>query len=193
MMRMAGRRPSRRRTPPEPAGNATGASREMPPGPAGKCHQGRRVRDGGDGRMTTARLPAAVLARAGLPAAEVADWSASTPGPQDSFPAAAEAVSAFLGRGQALGRRLPAPAACTADERAAREVVGGVMNGAREHFLRAHTAALYDALTAGRSRQLRLGELAARAATLVPGLVPSPAEMDAERGRALPDKEGIEF
>src|SRR5215468_1361973 len=141
--------------------------------------------------MTTARLPAA--ARAGLPAAEVADWSASAPGPQDSLPAAAEAVSAFLRRGQALGRRLPVPADCTADERAAREIVGGVMNGARERFLRAHTAALYDALTAGRTRQLRLGELAAQAATLVPGLVPSPAEMDAERARALPDKEGIEF
>ena len=62
--------------------------------------------------MTTARLPAAVLARAGLPVAEVADWSASAPGPQDSFPAAAEAVSIFLGRGQALTRRLPAPGAC---------------------------------------------------------------------------------
>src|SRR5215468_5208446 len=99
MMRMAGRRPSRRRPPPE-------RSREMP--------AGRRERDGGDGRMTTARLPAAALARAGLSAAEVADWSASAPGPQDSFPAAAEAVSVFLGRGQALIRRLPAPAACTA-------------------------------------------------------------------------------
>ena len=69
--------------------------------------------------MTTARLPAAVLARAGLSAAEVADWSASALGPQDSFPAAAEAVSAFLARGRALARCLPAPAACTADERAA--------------------------------------------------------------------------
>jgi thioesterase DpgC len=143
--------------------------------------------------MTTARLPAAVLARAGLSAAEVADWSASARGPQDSFPAAAEAVSAFLARGRALARRLPAPAACTADERAAREAIGGVMNGAREHFLRAQTATLYDALTVGRTRPLRLGELVAQAATLVPGLVPSPAEMDAERGRALPDKEGIEF
>src|SRR2546430_3863822 len=143
--------------------------------------------------MTTTRLPAAVLARAGLSGAEVGDWSASAPGPQDSFPAAAEAVSAFLGRGQALTRRLPAPAACTADERAAREAIGAVMNGAREHFLRAQTATLYDALTVSRTRPLRLGELVAQAATLVPGLVPSPAEMDAERGRALPDKEGIEF
>lgn len=143
--------------------------------------------------MTTARLPAGVLARAGLPAAEVEDWSASAPGPRDSFPAAAEAVSVFLGRGQALTRRLPAPAACTADERTAREAIGRVMNGARGHFLRSHTAALYDALTAGRTRPLRLGELVVDAAGLVPGLVPSPAEMNAERARALPDKEGLEF
>ena len=102
--------------------------------------------------MTTADLPAGVPGRAGLSAAEVADWSASAPGPQDSFPAAAEAVSVFLGRGQALIRRLPAPAACTAGERAARAAIGGGMNGAREHFLRSHTAALYDALTAARTR-----------------------------------------
>ena len=143
--------------------------------------------------MTTADLPAGVLARAGLSAAEAEGWSASAPGPQDSFPAAAEAVSLFLGRGQALIQRLPAPAACTADERTARAAIGGVMNGAREHFLRSHTAALYDALTAGRTRPLRLGELVDGAAGLVPGLVPSPAEMNAERARALPDKEGIEF
>src|SRR5262245_42023751 len=178
MMRMAGRRPP-------------GAARHR--SPAERSQQGRRERDGGDGRMTTAPLPAAILAGAGLSAAEVEDWSASVPGPQDSFPAAAEAVSVFLGRGQALTRRLPAPAACTADERAAREAIGGGMTGTREQFLRSHTAALSDALTAGRTRQLRLGELVARAATLVPGLVPSPAEMDDERGRALPDKEGIEF
>src|SRR5215468_10961106 len=168
-----------------PVPPAAGAQREMP--------AGRRERDGGDGRMTTADLPAGVLARAGLSAAEAEGWSASAPGPQDSFPAAAEAVSLFLGRGQALIRRLPARAACTADERAARAAIGGVMNGAREHFLRSHTAALYDALTAGRTRPLRLGELVDGAAGLVPGLVPSPAEMNAERARALPDKEGIEF
>src|SRR5215510_4869788 len=103
-----GRRASRRRPPPEPSG---------------KCQPGRRERDSGDGRMTTADLPAGVLARAGLSAAEAEGWSASAPGPQDSFPAAAEAVSLFLGRGQALIRRLPGTAACTADERAARAAI----------------------------------------------------------------------
>ncbi len=143
--------------------------------------------------MTTARLPPGVLERAGLPAADVADWARSAPGPQPAFAAAAEAVSVFLGRGQALIGRLPAPAACTGDERAAREAIGGVMTGARDHFLRAQAAALYDTLTAGRTRPLRLDALVREAAGLVPGLVPSRAEMDAERARALPDKEGIEF
>jgi len=143
--------------------------------------------------MTAAHVPAELLSRAGLSAAEVEDWAASAPAPPGPFPAAADAVGAFLGRGQALSRRLPAPAGCTAGERAAREAIGAVMNGAREQFLRAHTAALYDALTVGRTRSLRLGELVGEAATLVPGLAPSPAEMEAERARALPDKEGVEF
>jgi len=143
--------------------------------------------------MTAAHVPAGLLSRAGLSAPEVEDWAASAPAPAGSFTAAAAAVGLFLARGQALNRRLPAPAGCTADERAAREAIGAVMNGAREQFLRAHAAALYDTITAGRTRTLRLGELVGEAATLVPGLVPSPAEMDAERARALPDKEGAEF
>ena len=143
--------------------------------------------------MTAAHVPAELLSRAGFSAAEVEDWAASGPPLEGSFTAAAAAVSVFLGRGQALSRRLPAPAAGTADERAAREAIGAVMNGAREQFLRSHTADLYDALTAGRTRSLRLGELVGEAATLVPGLAPSPAEMDAERARPLPGKEGVEF
>src|SRR5215469_17621010 len=143
--------------------------------------------------MTAAHVPAELLSRAGLSTAEVEEWAASAPAIEGSFTAAAGAVSVFLARGQALSRRLPAPAAATADERAAREAIGAVMNGAREQFLRSHTAALYDALTAGRTRSLRLGELAGEAAALVPGLAPSPAEMDAERARALPDKEGAEL
>jgi len=143
--------------------------------------------------MTTARVPSEVLTRAGLPTAEAENWAASAPGTHTIFAAAADAVSAFLGHGQALVRRLPPPADCSADERAAREAIGAVMTDARERFLRAHAAALYDALTSGRTRARRLDALVGEAATLVPGLVPSHAEMDAERARALPDKEGIEF
>ena len=117
----------------------------------------------------------------------------TAPGRRGSFGAAAGAVSAFLIRGQALVRRLPAPTACTADEHAAREAIAALMNGARETFLSSHAADLYDALTGRRTRPLRLEELVYAAAAQVPGLVPSSAEMDAERARTLPDKEGVEF
>jgi thioesterase DpgC len=147
--------------------------------------------------MTTARFPAEVLSRAGLSPAVTRDWVASAPDSgasfSGSFPAAADTVSDYLIRGQALVQRLPARSAGTAEERAAREAMTGIMNDAREDFLRTHTAALYDALTGDCTRALRLGELVAGAAARVPGLVPSPTEMDAERARALPDKEGIEF
>ncbi|MGE5289889.1 MAG: enoyl-CoA hydratase/isomerase family protein [Micromonosporaceae bacterium] len=120
-------------------------------------------------------------------------WAASAPGPSGSFEAAADKVSAFLASGQELLKRLPAPARRTAGERAARDAITRAMNGARDDFLRVHAADLYDVLTNNYSRSLRLDELVAEAALRVPGLVPSSAEMDAERARSLQDKEGIEF
>jgi (3,5-dihydroxyphenyl)acetyl-CoA 1,2-dioxygenase len=143
--------------------------------------------------MTMAPFPAEVFEHAGLPAAEAQDWAASAPGPLGSFEASADALSVFLGRGQALVRPLPGPAHGTTGERAAREAIAGLMDGARESFLRSHAAGLYDALTARRTRSLRLEELLGAAAVRVPWLVPTSAQMDAERARALPEKEGIEL
>jgi thioesterase DpgC len=54
-------------------------------------------------------------------------------------------------------------------------------------------AALYNELTAGMSRRLRLDELLYAAADHVPGLVPTPAEIAAERKLPLADKTGIEL
>jgi (3,5-dihydroxyphenyl)acetyl-CoA 1,2-dioxygenase len=148
---------------------------------------------GDDDEMTTAQIPADALERAGLSAAAVAEWEASAPGPGLSFRAAADAVSVFLTRGHDLTQRLPGPARGTADERAARAALAGTMNQARESFLRAHAEDLYDALTDRCTRSLRLEELLPSAAAAVPGLVPTSAQIDAERTRMLPEKEGIEF
>jgi (3,5-dihydroxyphenyl)acetyl-CoA 1,2-dioxygenase len=54
-------------------------------------------------------------------------------------------------------------------------------------------AALYDELTDGRRRPVRLEELLYSAADRVPGLVPSEAEMEIERTRPLAEKEGLEI
>jgi thioesterase DpgC len=145
--------------------------------------------------MTTAPWPADVLERAGLPAAEVAGWAAAArePATRDGFPAAAESVSRFLSHGLALRQRLPAPARCTAGEQAARDAIGTVLHDARDAFLHSHAEHLYELLTSGYARPLRVSDLLAAAAAQVPGLVPGAAEVDTERTRALRDKEGIEL
>jgi (3,5-dihydroxyphenyl)acetyl-CoA 1,2-dioxygenase len=153
--------------------------------------------------MTTVDLPAGLLERAGLPASEVAGWAAAAPadpgappaggGPFGDFRVAVSEVGAFLARGQDLIRRLPAPTRRTPDEQAAGETIAGLLSGARDAFLRERAADVYDALTDHCARPVRVEELVYRAAEAFPGLVPTAAEMDAERGRMLADKEGIEF
>ncbi len=145
--------------------------------------------------MTTPSWPAEVLARAGLPAAEVAAWAAAAPGPagKAGFPAAADSVGRFLTRGLALRQCLPARGHGTAGEQAARDTIGTVLHEARDTFLSAYGTDLYDLLTGGQTRPLRVTDLLAGAAARVPGLVPTAAELAAERARALPDKDGIEL
>ena len=53
--------------------------------------------------------------------------------------------------------------------------------------------ALYDELTDGCTKPVRLDDLLYEAAERVPGLVPTRAEIDAERARKLADKNGLEL
>lgn len=62
---------------------------------------------------------------------------------------------------------------------------------ARERFLRAHAATLYDRLTQG--RLLRLEALVPEAALACPGLVPSAAALAPEAGLKQGDKDGLEI
>jgi (3,5-dihydroxyphenyl)acetyl-CoA 1,2-dioxygenase len=145
--------------------------------------------------MTTPPRPADVLARAGLPAAEAAAWTVAAPEPGGSggFPGATASVSRFLGQGLALRQRLPPHGQGTAAEQLARDTIGALLHEAREMFLRAHTAALYDELTSDCTRPLRVADLLTGAAARIPGLAPSAAELAAERDLPLPAKDGIEL
>ncbi len=143
--------------------------------------------------MATTPVPDELLGRAGLPAAEAAAWAAAEPDPDGPLDGAAAALSQFLAAGQALRGRLPGRARRSADEQAAGDLLTAVMDGARDGFLRVHAEALYDVLTGGCTRPLRLAELLAAAAERVPGLVPAAADLAAERARPLAGKEGIEF
>jgi thioesterase DpgC len=64
---------------------------------------------------------------------------------------------------------------------------------ARWAFLRQHARTLYDKLTDNRRKFVRIERLAYEAPSLVPGLVPTKAEVDAESGKRQADKDGVEI
>jgi (3,5-dihydroxyphenyl)acetyl-CoA 1,2-dioxygenase len=134
-----------------------------------------------------------VIAAAGLPSADTAAWSASEPADETSFALAATATGEFLTRGRELVVRLPEPGERSDRERAGAQAINDALNGARERFLAAHVAELYERLTDGYRTPVRLEQLVFDAAAVVPGLTPTAAELDVERRRKLADKEGLEL
>jgi (3,5-dihydroxyphenyl)acetyl-CoA 1,2-dioxygenase len=130
------------------------------------------------------------LTRAGLPEREVEEWALAGDLTPDSFEAAAAALSGFLVRGQALAERLRADG--DADLVAYRQL-SEALTAARDEFLSARVEALYDQLTDRCTKSIRVELLVYDAAELIPGLVPSRSEMDAERARPLAQKHGLEL
>jgi (3,5-dihydroxyphenyl)acetyl-CoA 1,2-dioxygenase len=88
---------------------------------------------------------------------------------------------------------LPEPGQRSAGQRATARVAHDAARSARSVFIDTHAEAVYDELTDGRGRYLRLPELVAAAAEAFPGLVPTPEQMAAERGRPQAGKEGREI
>ncbi|NXY96119.1 enoyl-CoA hydratase/isomerase family protein [Streptomyces sp. BR123] len=76
-------------------------------------------------------------------------------------------------------------------ERAAR--LHEACRAARHAFLARHADAVYDGLTAGRTRRPRLADLAAEAAVRFPGLVPDAVQLAEEKGRLQAHKDGREI
>jgi thioesterase DpgC len=72
-------------------------------------------------------------------------------------------------------------------------VFDGADHDARERFLREHAAAVYAVLTDDYATPLRIDELVYLAAERFPGLVPTRAEVEAEREHLQGDKEGAEI
>jgi (3,5-dihydroxyphenyl)acetyl-CoA 1,2-dioxygenase len=63
----------------------------------------------------------------------------------------------------------------------------------RSHFMEMHAESVYEELTDGRDRCLRLPEIVEAAAAAFPGLVPTMDQMAAERARPQASKEGLEI
>ncbi|MGP3960003.1 (3,5-dihydroxyphenyl)acetyl-CoA 1,2-dioxygenase DpgC [Nonomuraea sp. 3N208] len=88
---------------------------------------------------------------------------------------------------------MPSPTIRTSAQRATATAAMDVLRARRSQIMAAHAEAIYDRLTDGRTRYLRIDELLAAAAAGYPGLVPLETQMAAESTREQADKEGYEI
>lgn len=136
---------------------------------------------------------AGVLAAAGIAAKDVKGWAKTEPRKTAGFTADCRTFANFWKLSERLLGQLPRRAARGDKERFAGNIVELAAREARVRFLRAHGEAVYDKLTAKRSRFVRVEQLVVEAAKLVPGLVPSPNDIAAEEGFLQRDKAGLEI
>lgn len=112
--------------------------------------------------------------------------------PHDLGTARARLAEAAADTERLLGT-LPPPGDRTAGQRAEAAAAHDAVRRLRAGFLHAYADQVYDELTAGRTRYLRVGELAEAAAAVFPGLVPTPGQLAGERSRPQADQEGREI
>ena len=136
---------------------------------------------------------AAVLEQSGLDGGDVETWLSRIPDVASDWERDRRSCVDFWTSSAALLERLPAKVDRSASEAAAARLVLDTARASRERFLAAHVARVYDALTDGRRRLVRIEELVAGAAARFPGLTPSTATLDAERPRMQADKDGHEI
>ena len=105
--------------------------------------------------------------------------------------------SARLGQvcreGRELLSRLPAKSKRNANEKAAGHALVHLLADAVWRFFRAYRKPIYDALTVERTRALRVEELAWAGADLLPGILPTQAELARESLSLQMDKDGLEI
>ena len=133
------------------------------------------------------------LVAAGLPRDEVGGWIAAKPGACADFSADRQTFANYWGRSTRLLGRLPHKPHRSEREQTAADMLHAGARAARGQFLRRHGDAVYDALTAMRSRFVRVEDLVLQAADVVPGLVPAAQEVAAEEGILQRDKDGLEI
>ncbi|MEU6221988.1 (3,5-dihydroxyphenyl)acetyl-CoA 1,2-dioxygenase DpgC [Streptomyces sp. NPDC047022] len=103
------------------------------------------------------------------------------------------ALAEAAARTEKLLATLPVPEQRTAEQRATAAAAVDATRDLRAAFLDVHTDAVYDELTEGRTRHLRVAELARAAAAGFPGLVPTEEQLAIERTRIQAAKEGLEI
>lgn len=140
------------------------------------------------------------LLRAGLGASEVQTLlgeldaaNAASAGAALSLPGAAARLGQACRGGRGLLARLAPKSRRNAEEKAAGHALVHLLADAVWRFFRAYRKPIYDALTAQRTRALRVEELAWAGAELLPGILPTRAELAEESRLMQMDKDGLEI
>ncbi|MFE9068516.1 (3,5-dihydroxyphenyl)acetyl-CoA 1,2-dioxygenase DpgC [Streptomyces violaceusniger] len=120
-------------------------------------------------------------------------WPVPPPTFGDALEADASALAEYVATGEALLAELPPKPERDASQQRFAEAAHAAARIARRRFLALHTDAVYDALTEGRSRYVRLPELVESAAERFPGLVPNRAQLASERAFIQADRDGREI
>ncbi|CAN5707832.1 hypothetical protein BH11PSE3_BH11PSE3_46940 [soil metagenome] len=121
------------------------------------------------------------------------DSLASPPVSSGDFAADAARFSTYWRHSQQGLSRLPAKPKRDGATYDTAEALKQAAREARFAFLRRHARTLYDRLTAGRTKFVRIEQLAYDAADAVPGLVPTRAEVAAEAELRQSEKDGCEI
>ena len=122
----------------------------------------------------------------------VRDWVGARPPLSGDLARDRDAFAEYWQRGRVLMRRFDKRPQSGAADAAAFDALRAASCDSRHDFARAHAETLYDRL-AGPSGFLRVEALAAEAHRVVPGIVPTPAELAEDRARPLAAKLGYEM
>jgi len=121
-----------------------------------------------------------------------ASWSAARPDITKDFQRDADVHSTFWTKGHELLAALPGKPKRNPEQARAAETILNVGRETRETFMRQHAASVYAALTKNQTNFVRADILAYEAASLVPGLVPTRAQVYAQGDKMQSEKDGIE-
>jgi (3,5-dihydroxyphenyl)acetyl-CoA 1,2-dioxygenase len=109
------------------------------------------------------------------------------------LPRARHVLAEVAARADDLLAALPEPGQRSPEQRAVAAAAHDTARGVRRHFMDVQADPVYDELTGGRGRYLRLPELVDAASAAFPGLVPTADQMKSERARSQAGKEGREI
>ena len=134
-----------------------------------------------------------LMCAASLPEQAVQEWSRAIPAKTRDYESDVPRFSSFWDQSARLLRTLPAKPRRNEAEQSAADALLSISRASREIFLASHVERIYGLLTDRGSTFRRLDELVYAAAKLVPGLVPTREEVDAEAAHLQRDKDGVEI